>query len=132
MGTTKLILLDSLLQEMTATGYTWAQPSSLTAVKYQRHGFVEERPFLPGERFSVARDMERNVKGYKEVSRELALARQIMDQQKKTRRDQTLEKTVQTSCYKSVVGTRSSKGSGGMFYSNPVGRVGYFSNIKRV
>ena len=30
--------------------WTWPQASSLTAMKYQRHGYVDKKPFLPGER----------------------------------------------------------------------------------
>ena len=33
----------------------------------QRYGFVHEKPFLPGERYSISREMERNVKGYKVI-----------------------------------------------------------------
>ena len=85
---------------------SWPQPCSLTAVKYQRYGVVESKLFLPGERLGVAREMERNVKGFKEVSRELALARRMVEQQEKMRKDSTKDKVIQTSFYKSVVGTR--------------------------
>ena len=40
-----------------------------TALKYQKTREVRSRPFLPGERFSVAREMERNVKGYKVIKK---------------------------------------------------------------
>ena len=33
----------------------------------QRYGFVHEKPFLPGERYSISKEMERNVKGYKVI-----------------------------------------------------------------
>ena len=79
---------------------------SSTATKYQTYGAVESRPFLPGERFSVAREMNRNVKGFREVSRELALARKVVEQQEKMRKDSTMDKVIKTSFYKSVVGTR--------------------------
>merc|ERR1711874_486908 len=49
--------------------YGWQPSISFTASKYQRYGFVHEKPFLPGERYSISREMERNVKGYKEVRR---------------------------------------------------------------
>eukprot|EP00090_Calanus_glacialis_P039734 TRINITY_DN6918_c0_g1_i1.p1 TRINITY_DN6918_c0_g1~~TRINITY_DN6918_c0_g1_i1.p1 ORF type:complete len:113 (+),score=46.48 TRINITY_DN6918_c0_g1_i1:56-394(+) len=111
---------------------SWTQPCSLTAVKYQRYGVVESKPFLPGERLSVAREMERNVKGFKEVRRELALARRMVEQQEQMRKDSTKDKVIQTSFYKSVVGTRSSKGSGAIFHTNPVARIGFFSSTKRV
>ena len=67
---------------------------------------VESKPFLPGERLSVAREMEKNVKGFREVSRELALARRMVEQQEKMRKDSTKDKVIQTRFYKSVVGTR--------------------------
>ena len=57
--------------------WTWPQIPSLTAMKYQRHGYVQvirtkkgflkklksqARPFLPGERFSGRKGCEQNVK----------------------------------------------------------------------
>jgi hypothetical protein len=36
---------------MAYSGYSWTPSHSLTAIKYQRHGFVEKKPFLPGERY---------------------------------------------------------------------------------
>ena len=79
---------------------------SPTATKYQKYGLVESRPFLPGERFSVAREMDRNVKGFREISWELALARRMVEKQEKMRKDSTMDKVIKTSFYKSVVGTR--------------------------
>jgi hypothetical protein len=38
---------------MAYSGYSWTPSHSLTAIKYQRHGFVEKKPFLPGERYVV-------------------------------------------------------------------------------
>ena len=84
----------------------WPQPCSLTAVKYQKYGAVEMKPFLPGERFSVAREMERNVKGYRDVSKELAVARKTLEHQKRSRSGASMDRAVRTSYYKSVVGTR--------------------------
>ena len=77
----------------------------MTAMKYQRLPYVGA-PLEPGQRFSVAREMERNVKGFREVSRELALARRLLEQQEKMRNNVNKDKIVQTSFYKSVVGTR--------------------------
>ena len=68
---------------------------------------VESKPFLPGERLSVAREMKRNVKGFREVSRELALARRMVEQQEQMRKDSTKDKVIQTSFYKSVVVSHS-------------------------
>ena len=49
------------------SGYNWKWPQipSLTAMKYQRHGYVERRPFEIGERLSGRRDLEKYVKGYR-------------------------------------------------------------------
>ena len=82
---------------------------SSTAIKYQKYGAVESRPFLPGERFSLAREMNKNMKGFREVSRELALARKMVEQQEKMRKDSNMDKVIKTSFYKSVVGTRWGK-----------------------
>ena len=87
---------------MAYSGFTWAPLISMTAIKYQRHGYVEERAFLPGERRSSAREMERKMKGYKELRQELAESRKAMTQQQDR---EGLEK-IQTSFYKSPVGRR--------------------------
>ena len=64
---------------------------------------MEERPFQPGERRSAAREMERKVKGYREIRKELVKSRKMMKQQQEKNPN---EKTIQTSFYKSPVGTR--------------------------
>merc|ERR1711936_130774 len=110
--------------------YGWQPSISFTASKYQRYGFVHEKPFLPGERYSVSREMERNVKGYKEVRRGLTEARELVARQKRDR--QSMDRPVVTSYYKSPVGTRSSKGSGSVFYSDPVERSNFYSAVKKV
>merc|ERR1712105_302293 len=61
--------------KMAFSGYVWSEPPSMTVMKYCRQGFVEKKPFLPGERYSVAREMESNVKGFREVSRNLSISR---------------------------------------------------------
>merc|ERR1711936_680115 len=110
--------------------YGWQPSISFTASKYQRYGFVHEKPFLPGERYSVSREMERNVKGYKEVRRGLTEARELVARQKRDR--QSMDRPVVTSYYESPVGTRSSKGSGAVFYSDPVERSYFFSGVKKI
>merc|ERR1711872_542535 len=110
--------------------YGWQPSISFTASKYQRYGFVHEKPFLPGERYSVSREMDRNVKGYKEVRRGLTEARELVARQK--RDCQSMDRPVVTSYYKSPVGTRSSKGSGAVFYSDPVERSYFFSGVKKI
>merc|ERR1712212_1141142 len=109
--------------------YGWQPSISFTASKYQRYGFVHEKPFLPGERYSVSREMERNVKGYKEVRRGLTEARELVARQKRER--QSMDRPVVTSYYKSPVGTRSSKGSGSVFHSDPVERSYFFSGSRK-
>merc|ERR1712226_1248593 len=99
---------------------------SLTAMKYQMCR-VEEKPFRAGERFSLCRDLERNITGYKEVSLGLKEARETMARQDRDRRSMEIERSVITSFYKSPVGCRSTKGSGAIFYSNPAPRQHFFS-----
>merc|ERR1711990_1019173 len=110
--------------------YGWQPSISFTASKYQRYGFVHEKPFLPGERYSISREMERNVKGYKEVRRGLTEARELVARQKRDR--QSMDRPVVTSYYKSPVGTRSTKGSGSVFHSDPVERSYFFSGVKKI
>merc|ERR1712243_91455 len=88
--------------------YSWTPTCSTLAQKYQRYGYVHTRPFLPGERYSVTREMERNMRGYKELQSELKEVRQTLAKQEYTR--QSLPKTVVASFYKSPVGCRTSKG----------------------
>jgi len=117
-------------QKAIKMSYGWQPSISFTASKYQRYGFVHEKPFLPGERYSLSKEMERNVKGYKEVRRGLTEARELVARQKRDR--QSMDRPVVTSYYKSPVGTRSSKGSGSVFYSDPVERSFFFSGVKKV
>ena len=81
----------------------WSVPPSMTAMKYYRE---EKRPYLPGERYSVAREMEDNVKGFREVSRSLSSSRREASTQERIRQSYSMERTPTTSFYKSVVGTR--------------------------
>merc|ERR1712203_669859 len=71
-----------------------------------------------------------NVKGYKEVRRGLTEARELVARQKRDR--QSMDRPVVTSYYKSPVGTRSTKGSGSVFYSDPVQRSFFFSGVKKI
>lgn len=97
-------------------------------MKYHRYGFVETKPFQPGERLSASRELERNVKGYKELRKELAQVRRDISRQRET--SVLDDRAIKTSFYKSPVGTRSCKGTGAMFYSEPVGRPCHFSTVK--
>ena len=58
-------LLIQVIVIMSGYNWTWPQIPSLTAMKYQRHGYVERRPFQVGERLSGRKDLEKNVKGYR-------------------------------------------------------------------
>ena len=89
---------------MAYAGYNWTPLTSMTAMKYQKYGYVDMRPFEPGERRRAGRELERTVKGYKELSLELARLGKEIDKQKK--RNPALEKAIETSYYKSPVGTR--------------------------
>jgi len=115
---------------MSYSGFVWVPNCSLTAMKYHRHGFVEKRPFEPGQRLSACKELSRNVKGYKELSTELSQVRRDIDRQRaKSVLD---DRVIKTSFYKSPVGTRSCKGAGGLYYSDPVGRLCFFTDFKRV
>merc|ERR1712059_42023 len=83
--------------------YSWTPMCSLTATKYQRYGYVQSKPFLPGERWTARRDMERNVRGYKELRQELTESRATVERQVLAR--QSVDRKIITSYYKSPVGT---------------------------
>jgi len=108
--------------------YNHIPSASLLASKYQRYGYVHPRPFLPGERFSASREMDRSLRGYKELRLGLAESRQTVARQERER--MSMDRGVSASYYKSPVGCRSSKGSGSMFLSDPVSRTCFFSSIK--
>ena len=65
-----------------------------------------KRTFLPGQRFRIIKEMERQVRGFREVSRELAVARRILEQQEMKIQDSVMDRAIQTSFYKSVMATR--------------------------
>ena len=102
--------------------------SSMLATKYQRYGYVNMQPFLPGsfeitkpdreiiylfilknipnggEKKRAEKEMERNVKGFRELRKEVEEARRNMKEMEEMKYKK--EKTVQTSFYKSPVGIR--------------------------
>merc|ERR1711953_1587339 len=125
--------MGSLLPDPPQSGQTMAQMScSVTASKYQKLHRLEKE-LLPGERFHLEREMERNVKGYRSLRKELTQVRQELEQQRKQRNSEIRNsKTIQTKFYKSVVGTRTTKLSGGIYQSNPVAREVFFSDNKSV
>ena len=52
------------------------------------------------------KEMERTMKGYKELRQEVEMARQNMKEMETVRNNGRMEKNIQTSYYKSPVGTR--------------------------
>merc|ERR1712156_1313448 len=107
--------------------WTWPQIPSLTAMKYQRHGYVEARPFLPGERLSGRKGCERNVKGYHELRQSLDRERKIMAAAMAP--PEPKGEVQRIGFYKSLVGARTSRLSGGLYHSFTVSRIGYFSSV---
>merc|ERR1712001_413960 len=122
--------LSEIAGRMSWSGYVWSEPPSMTAMKYHRQPRVG-RPLQPGERFSVAREMESSVRGYKEVSRDLSVARRNVQWEDRRRISASMERTPPATYYKSVVGTRSAKGAGGIYFCEIIGRSSTFSNSTR-
>ena len=92
---------------MVVSGIYSLPPLLQTAAKYRKYSSADDRrPLQPGERMSVTREMERNVRGYREVSRGLAEARRSVEHQRRLRSNLSMEKSITTSYYKPVAGTR--------------------------
>ena len=70
------------------------------------HFVSQPRQHKPGEKFRITRDMERGVKGYKELVKELNVARRDVERMRQLENSASKDKVVQTSFYKSVVGVR--------------------------
>merc|ERR1711982_298654 len=64
---------------------------SMTAMKYQRQPYVG-RPLQPGQRYSVCREMESSIRGYKEINKDLVEARRNADYQDRVRRSTSVER----------------------------------------
>jgi len=77
-------------------------------------------------------DIVRQVRGFRDISRDLALARRMLEQQEKIIRDSLMDRAIKTSFYKSVMATRTTKLSGAFFHTVPVARVAFFSSTKRM
>jgi len=105
---------------------------SMTAIKYLKdHRLSGE--LEPGERIHIVREMERNIKGYRSLHRELSQARAELQLLRASRNSEFKNsQTYQTKLYKSVVGTRTTKLSGNIYQSCPVARETYFSDLKSV
>merc|ERR1712026_208699 len=110
--------------KMSGYNWTWPQIPSLTAMKYQRHGYVEVRPFTLGERMCGRRGLEKYVKGYRQIRRDLDKKREELST---SSGGQYLisEKFIKVEFYKPVVASRTRK-LGGLYRSNTVGRQGFF------
>ena len=80
--------------------------TSLTFMKYCGHGFGEERPLQLEERLGVTRDLERNVKGYKELKKEMGMLKTMLEQQQNARDRSKMEKSIKSKYYKSLQGIK--------------------------
>ena len=78
----------------------------MTFIKYCGPGFGEDKPAQPGERKGVVKDLERTVKGYRVLKRELERLRVVMEQQESARERSKIERKARTRYYKSQLGIR--------------------------
>merc|ERR1712123_243037 len=115
---TRTLQLSKSLQKRNMT--------SLTFLKYCAAGFGEDTPAQPGERYGVLKDLEKTVKGYKRLRRELDMLKVVLEQQVDARERSRTEKTPRTRFYKSRLGIRTAKSTGGTFFTFPVARIGIF------
>merc|ERR1711910_53833 len=90
-------------------GKTIKTMSSVTFLKYSGVEFQNNKPFGPGERKGVVKDLERNVKGYKTLMRELDMLKIVLEQQEAARERSSREKPMRTMYYKSQQGVRTAK-----------------------
>ena len=74
--------------------------TSLTFMKYCGHGFGEERPLQLGER------LERNVKGYKVLKKEMGMLKTMLEQQQNARDRSKMEKSMKSKYYKCLQGIK--------------------------
>lgn len=88
------------------------------------------QPFLPGEKRRAEKEMERNMKGYRELRKEVEDARKNMKEVEMLKYKK--EKTIKTSFYKSPVGTRTTKLSGALFQTDLESRNSFFSDVKMI
>jgi len=100
--------------------------SSQTFYKYCSAVVDKNKPVEPGQRVGITRDLEQAVPGYKALQRELLRLREVIKHQKDNQANSYLDKPVRTKYYKSLMGIRTAKSTGGLFFSFPVGRIGKF------
>jgi len=111
---------------MSGYNWTWPQIPSLTAMKYQRHGYVERRPFEIGERLSGRKGLEKYVKGYRELRQELDKAREELLLHSEVHSPHLLkDEFFKVQFYKPVVASRTNKVGGG-YRCMTVGTIGFF------
>lgn len=58
-------------------------------MKYQRYGYVEPKPFTPGQRYRSRLEMEAKVPGYRDISRELRAVSEEIGLQRMSTPDRT-------------------------------------------
>merc|ERR1712189_21058 len=95
-----VFLLWKKSKESSLSKMSYLAPS-MTAMKYRREPFLG-RPLEPGERYSVCREMESCIRGFKEVNRDLTEARRVLDHQKRMSRSASIERVPAASFYKSL------------------------------
>merc|ERR1711963_199540 len=123
-----LLFKERYIGQKMGGGYNWTWPQipSLTAMKYQRHGYVERRPFEIGERLSGRRDLEKYVKGYRQLRRDLDKAREDLLLSTEVQSPHLLKDNFfKVDFYKPVVASKTSK-VGGTYRANTIGRIGFF------
>eukprot|EP00092_Neocalanus_flemingeri_P007112 GFUD01007683.1.p2 GENE.GFUD01007683.1~~GFUD01007683.1.p2 ORF type:complete len:137 (+),score=42.15 GFUD01007683.1:74-484(+) len=110
-------------------GFYLEKMTSLAFLKYCGNGFGEDKPVQVGDRVGLVRDLEKNVKGYKALRRELDMLKVVLEQQQHAREKSNMEKTMRTKYYKSQMGIRTVKSTGGTYFTYPVGRLGLFHQV---
>merc|ERR1712026_463704 len=100
-----------ILYKMSGYNWKWPQIPSLTAMKYQRHGYVERRPFEIGDR-QLRRDLDK-------AREDLLLSTEV--QSPHLLKDNFFK----VDFYKPVVASKTSK-VGGTYRANTIGRIGFF------
>merc|ERR1711950_97360 len=108
-----------LRREMTGYNWTWPQIPSLTTMKYQRHGYVEVRPFQLGERMCGRRGLEKYVKGYRQIRNDLEKKREELATNQNPAQYHLRENLIKVEFYKPVVASRTRK-LGGLYRTTAV------------
>ena len=80
--------------------------TSITFLKYRGAGFGEDKPPVLGQKIGIVRELEKTVKGYRMVRRELDRLRIELEKQEDARKRSKLEKPIRVQYYKSQMGIR--------------------------